>query len=511
MKQILLLTVLGITIAMSSPLNAQNDAQNIGKQYFEMGEYFRWANALDGNGDLVKAVASYQKSAALNYPDGIAAIGEMVLAGWGGLQKDVPKSYSLFEKAYKMGSGRACYNLAKSHAYGIGCEADYAKMIAYLQEGIKRGDRTSIYGMGDMLYKGWGIEQSYEKAFPYFEKASAMGCASSKYYLGICYRNGYGVVKDEQKGREYLEKAAKVYSYAGKELKRAQPEVDAAKKIINKEFDSPQSYAKTKHNAKIESLAGEWSGYISFYDWSGKNKLNEKELELTIKTNGDQLEGTWVQEGAAFSIKGFSNQYGIVFNSGEFDCVDHYMGKVRLKINTGSFESFTQGGKAILAGNISLFSITEKAPERPTYIVLVRKTEEKNAVIPEPPVADNQNQPAPAIVVAGAPQQAQSEVQANQQPEQKPIIARVQDNTIKSRVWPVPFNNRISVEYNLKTDGEVEIRLVAMDGKLMGALGKEQRQAGLQTQHFDVSVPNGAYVLQILAGNMKASHIIIKQ
>lgn len=207
MKQIFLLALVGLTIAMSSPLKAQEGAQDIGRQYFEMGEYFRWANAIDGNGDYVKAIASYQKSASLNYPDGIAAMAEMIMEGRGGLEQNMEKAYALAEKAYKMGSGRACYYLAKTHAYGLGCEIDYAKMIAYLQDGIKRNDRTSLYGMGDMLFKGWGIEQSYEKAIPYFERASEMGCASSKYYLGICYSNGYGVKKDEKKAREYLEKS----------------------------------------------------------------------------------------------------------------------------------------------------------------------------------------------------------------------------------------------------------------------------------------------------------------
>jgi len=318
---------------------------------------------------------------------------------------------------------------------------------------------------------------------------------------------------------EYLGKAAKTYSYADKELKKTQPETVAAKKIKNKEYDAPQSFVKTKHTAKGGSLAGEWTGYLSYYDWSGKTKLNEQEVKLTIKTSGDQLSGTWEQDGATFGISGFNNQYGIVFNSGEYDCDDHYMGKVRLKINTGTFETFTHGGKTILAGNISLFSITEKAPERPTYLVLSRKMKEKSATIPEEPVVAKQEPVTPATVVPEVKPvpgiqpvtQKQPEVVLTAQPVQKPIVIRMQENTIKSRVWPVPFNNQISVEYNLNTTCEVEIRLVSMSGKLMNALAKGQRQAGLQTQNFDVSVSPGAYVLQILSGDMSASHIIVKQ
>lgn len=514
MKRIILFTILYAAIAFCSPLIAQNSTQDIGKQYFEMGEYFRWANAIDGNGDLPKALISYQKSAEMNYPDGIAAVGEMTEFGLGGMQKDELKAFALYKKAYEMGSGRACYCLARCYAYGIGCEVDYPKMISYLQKGVDLSDCGSFYWMGEMLYKGWGVEQSYEKAIPYFEKASTMGSASAKYYLGICYRNGYGVKKDEKKGKEYLETAAKTYSYADKEFKKAQPETMAAKKIKNKEYDSPQSVVKTKHKAKTELLDGEWTGYLSYYDWSGKTKLTEQEVNLNIETNGDQLEGTWEQDGASFTISGFNNQYGIVFNSGEYDCDDHYMGKVRLKITTGTFESFSKGAKTFLVGNISLFSITQKAPERPTYIVLSRKIKEKSAIITEEPVATQHEEFTPLTVVPedSTSLQALPTAISTELPNQKSIVNQLQDNTIKSRVWPVPFNNQITVEYNLNTNCEVEIRLVAMNGKLVSVLTKEKRQAGQQTQNFEVSVKPGAYVLQIISADNKcASHVIVKK
>lgn len=522
MKSTILPMIMGIIIAMSSSIKAQNATQSIGKQYFDMGEYFQWGNGFDDKKDYAKAVIAYQKSAVHNYPDGVMGLGEMYAHGLGGLKKDEQKSFNMFVHAYRGGSKRACYNLARSYAYGLGCEVDYKKMIAYLNEGIKRGDVASMFGMGSMFYKGWGIEQSYEKAIAFFEKAAALGSSSAQYYLGICYRNGYGVEEDEKKGKDFLEKAAKSCHFSENELKKAEPEIKAAKRIENKEYDSPKSFQKVKHNANNDSFAGDWTGTISFYDWSGKYKLNEREIAIHIKMEGDKFEGIWTQEGKSFNINGFSNQYGIVFSSGEFDFVDHFKGNVKIKINSGSFETFTQGNKSILAGNISLFSITEKAPERPAYVILVKKKEEKiqkkSAAIPEQPLVSVQTTPAetqgmtsttaanqPLFVPSGS---AESK---NEKSEEEQIINHLQNTNINSRVWPVPFKNNLSVEYNLKTDCELEIRLISMEGKLVGILAKEKRMAGLQIQHLNVNVPKGAYILQLISNNLKATHIVIKE
>ncbi|MDP2887582.1 MAG: T9SS type A sorting domain-containing protein [Bacteroidota bacterium] len=526
MKRIILLMILGIITAISSSLNAQNDAQSIGKQYFDMGEYFQWGDGFDEKKDYTKAVIAYQKSAALNYPDGIMGLGEMYEYGLGGLKKDVQKSFNMFVQAYNSGSKRACYNLFRSYAYGLGCEVDYEKMILYLNEGIKRGDASSMFGMGVVLYKGWGIEQSYEKAIVSFERAVLMGSLSAKYYLGICYRNGYGVPKDEQKGKYYLDESAKSCHFSQNELKKAEPEIKAAKRIENKEFDSPKSFQKMKHNAKNESFEGDWTGYLSFYDWSGKYKLNEREIALSIKVEGDKFEGIWTQEGKTFHINGISNQYGIVFNSGEFDFADHFKGNVKIKIQAGSFETFTQGNNAILGGNISLFSITEKSPERPAYVILAKKKEEKredkkqkkSASIPEPPIVNVLITPVEPSVLSSSidpiqpPYDTTKNVESkNENSEEEQIVNHLQSTNINSRVWPVPFKNNLSVEYNLKTDSEIEIRLISMDGKLVGILAKEKRMAGLQIQHLNVNVPKGTYILQLISNNMKASHIVINE
>jgi len=531
MRRSILLTLLGLIIAFNFHLRAQVPEQGIGKQYFEMGEFFRWGYDLKGIGDQAKAVIAYQKSAELNYPDGVMALGEMYQGGRGGLQKDVQKGFDLFMKAYRMGSGRACYYLGRSYAYGLGCEVDYAKMIFYLNDGIKKGDSFSMYGMGNMLYKGWGVEQSYKKAIAFFEKAAALGNSSSDYYLGVCYRNGYGVAKNEQKGKEFLDKATRMCPYALKELKKSEPEIDRTKKIRKVEFESPQNHAKVKHNAKIDSFTGGWIGQITLYDWSGKYKIDEEQIALNIKTNGDKFEGTGNLEGEPINIKGFDNQYGIEFSSGEFNYVDHFMGKVKLKINTGSFESFTQGRKAILAGNITLFSITENSPDRPAYMVLTREVEEKptkseekltnkSALIPTLPIDSVQLQSGKVLiadkenlipVIKTGPAQSLPGTPVAIQSREEQVINHLHNNIINSRVWPNPFKNLLSVEYNLTTDCETEIRLLSIDGKLMGILAKEKRPAGLQTQQFEVAVPNGTYILQILSNNMKASHKLIKQ
>lgn len=513
MRKTFLLAIFGLTTALFFQLKAQIPVQNIGKQYFETGEFFKWGWSISGKRDYTKAVIAYQKSADLNYPDGIAALGEMYQKGKGGLIKDEKKGFELFLKAYNFGSGLACYYLGKAYAYGCGCEVDYAKMIFYLNDGIKKGDSNSMYGMGNMLYKGWGVEQSYEQAVQYFEKAANLNNESARYYLGICYRNGYGVLKDEAKGKECLIKSSKMVYYSKKELGKDLPEIERSKKIGKKDYDSPEKYMKVTNNVISNDIEGNWIGYMTIYDWSGQYKLYEEPLKIKISTQGEIFTGGGLLKEESIKINGFKNQYGFEFSSGEFYYADHFMGQVRLKIKSGSFQTYTHGSKTVLAGSISLFSITENCPERPTLIILTKeKVNEKSAEISNPInyTATNQKNATPVF-------QDQKNTLINQQPtkinnqQDKSLIDQLRDNQLNSRVWPQPFENNIKIEYSLKNDGITEIRLISIEGKLIGVLSKEKRVAGLQTQQFDLSVPPGSYIIQIISNNQSASHKVIRK
>ncbi|MBN2834184.1 MAG: SEL1-like repeat protein [Candidatus Delongbacteria bacterium] len=491
-------------------LLAQSDSvQNIGKQYFEMGEFFRWGHGIDGVSDTLKAVWAYKISAAYEYPDGVMAMGEMFQVGHGGLNKNEQIAFNLFVKAYEMGSGRACYNLGMAYAYGLGCTMDYEKMIYYLQEGINRNDHSSMYGMGIMFYRGWGIEQSYEQAVELFEQAAPLGSASANYYLGVCYRNGYGVAKDKQKGNEYLELATRMCPFAEKELLEENPEIEKSKKINKKEYDSPDNYLKVNNKATIKDFEGNWSGYITIYDWSGKYKLDQENIDLNIEIEGDSFTGTGKYSGEDIVINGFNNQYGIEFNSGEFNYVDHYFDTERLKIENGSFETYSHGNRIVLAGSISLFSLTKNTPERPAYIVLTKdkkeeKSKEKSVELPDSIIATIQiNTKVDTTNISGS-------ISGGIQ-KQENIIEQVQNGIVDTRVWPVPFNDVLYVEYNLSIDSDVEIRLISINGKQMITLSKGKRLAGLHKQQLSVSVPQGVYILQVITENQRASKRVIKK
>lgn len=527
MKRTLFFTILFCWVICNN-LMAQsiNSDQNIGKQYFEMGEFFRWGHGTSGKPSFTKAINAYKKSASLGYPDGIMAIGEMYQKGMGGLKKDVKKAFELFLVAYKMGSGRACYNLGKSYAYGLGCEVDYEKMIFYLNEGVRRDDHSSMYGMGDMLYKGWGVEQSYEKAVELFEKAASLGSLSSKYYLGICYRNGYGVVRDEEKGKGFLKEAASIDKFAKKELNESTPEIERGKKIQNREYDSPGKYKKIDHLINSESIQGNWKGEITIYDWSGQHKLDQKPVELKFEVTGDLFSGNGICNGEPIALNGFNNKFGIEFNSGQFNYVDHYRDSVVLKIETGSFNTFTNGSKIVLAGNISLFSITENTPSRPAFLVITKEKEkepkEKSSIVAEEkqsvtndltnnevetesseavPYQDNPNAVTIAVDVSKTVKGTES----------KSLMEQLKTDHFRTRIWPVPFNDNLNIEYNLLSKCAVEIRLLSVDGKLIKTLNSDMQLPGYQKRNFHVTVNPGVYLIQITAGNQHATHRVIKQ
>lgn len=523
MKKQITILIFGLSLLLSHGIYAQSVSNSgIAKQYFEMGEFFRWGHGSNGKTDSKKALIAYQHSAELGYPDGIMAMGEMHLLGKGGLKKNERLAFELFKKAYELGSGRACYDLGMAYFYGQGCEVDYKKMLEYMNKGIARKDHSSFFGLGVMYYKGWGVQQSYTKAIQLFEQAVPLRSASSNYYLGICYRNGYGVARDKQKGDSLLAKATRMCPFAKEELENNEAEIDRNKKITKKEYDAPEKYLKRNNSASISQFEGQWTGHITIYDWSGQYKLDQEEVVLNIVLEKDLFVGKGSINGEPVEISGFNNQYGIEFNSGGFTDNNHYFGKQKLRIETGSFETYQHGSDDVLAGNIDLYSIDKKCPERPAYLVLSKKKpKNKSAEVVETTVAVEQVQDeAKNVVVAQknpVPIPVQNKAQGtegvkpNQSEKQQTLLDRLVQSNIDTRVWPVPFSNTINVEYNLNDDGDVLIRLVSIDGKRVYELSNKAKHAGQQTEQFTVNATKGVYLLQVISKTQRSTNRVIKK
>jgi PKD repeat protein len=69
-------------------------------------------------------------------------------------------------------------------------------------------------------------------------------------------------------------------------------------------------------------------------------------------------------------------------------------------------------------------------------------------------------------------------------------------------VYPNPFNNQVTVSYNLLENSTVELALYDMVGKRITDLSSNRLQSGNQSIQFDLSaIKSGSYILQLRTGN----------
>jgi hypothetical protein len=79
-------------------------------------------------------------------------------------------------------------------------------------------------------------------------------------------------------------------------------------------------------------------------------------------------------------------------------------------------------------------------------------------------------------------------------------------------IYPNPVKDKLNIEYNLKANTNVVIKIYSLDGKLIRELINES-QSGAQKLSFDLKneLPKGAYIISAVGGNVSLSRKIFVQ
>lgn len=107
-------------------------------------------------------------------------------------------------------------------------------------------------------------------------------------------------------------------------------------------------------------------------------------------------------------------------------------------------------------------------------------------------------------------------IPAPQDPRVRNLVA-VQENanemqTVLLGVYPNPFQQQITLHYNLETNSEVAFSLQDVTGKTVFAKIIGQQNAGVQRETFDMpQLPAGSYFLTLRMGNKTHQRLLIKQ
>ena len=436
------------------------------------------------------------------------------------------------------------YQLGNKYREGNGVEQDYEKAFQYFSKAAELGDAQSIYAVAYMHYKGLGTTQDYAFAARLFQQGAYQDKANSMYFYALCWRNGYGLTQNEDSSKYWLNKAANLgYKQAEQELKTEAAENgnDSAKQLVQRISNAaiPDKVVLNEFQPIVpsipdsEAIEGDYEGYIIQYDWSGKNPVSSKKLNLTIENNEEtegvtsnaqsqtqnaestmpnaqskritakafsattdnrerttkHLSGSWREEGVDTATAKFTatlKKDSLVFADTRYKRKDHYSPSqaVNYDFQRASLSLVRKGDSVYLAGNVYMYSPDRKEPSKPLFVALVKTTADA-------PAAENLQQ-----ATDNGQQTTASEPHAK-------ILS----------VYPNPFTSYVTVAFEVSKAGNVGIELYNMAGVLEYRKPSQQLAAGRYAIHVEPQTRLAAqvYVLRLVFDNGQQTVKVIKR
>lgn len=389
-----------------------------------------------------------------------------------GVEKDAGKALHLLNEAGMHGCIEAYHNLGVLYKLGkCDMRQDFVKSYEAFAKGAELGSAVCKYDAGFMLYKGMGCTQNYAEAFQLFQSAAENGHSGAMYMLGLCYRNGYGTKQDEEKGMKLLNKSADLgYHYAMEELTRPNPENCMHDIYVSGDgfCDIPETMPTIQSDVNDTTLLnGHYEGFIVMYDWSGKHVLGERPAFMSINRAGNDAEGLMVLGNDTITFRADIMENGsLKFKKSYAKLNERYTfsGKANYSLSHSNLDIWNDK----IRGDLSLYNIKHREPEKPMYMELYRRSS------------------------AGTNDNCTSEFY----------------NHIT--IVPNPFSNQFEALFELSHSSTATVRIFDKFGKMvwhqnLGTLGEGRNQKTI----FPNLLP-GSYVLNIAAGQQTLRAIIVK-
>lgn len=395
-------------------------------------------------------------------------LGIAYMAGLG-VNVDSTKAVEWLERAGREGYAEAYHNLGFIYKYSrCGVRQDFQKAYQYFVAGADKGSVSCMYDKGFMLYKGLGCTQDYRMAVECFNAAAVSNHRPSLYMLGLCYRNGYGVEKNAATAFEYLTRSASLgYRDAREELERSNEETYLHETLYDTSDYSyiPDSMPAVSPKVNdTDMIAGDYQGYIVIYDWSGKFLLGEKPLSMSVRKNGNAVDGSMVVGVDTVPFRAdVTSDNRMVFSKGNMMLRERYSGedKVKYRMDDMVFDAWNNK----ICGRLNLYSLEMKEPERPMYFEFYRNSE-----------------------TGGTTGQ--------------------QNNNVT--IAPNPFETAFTAMFELDSDADVQALIFNTYGMMewkkdLGHLAKGRHEVTLSP-----NIRSGKYIMSIKAGKQNFHVIIIK-
>ena len=438
--------------------------------YKEVSKAIELATGSKGRFNRGEALKIFRKHAASGNPRAMNGLGLMYLQGHQ-VQADSTEAIKWLTKAGEAGYVRAWQNLGLMYFYAhCGVTQDFEKAYQYFEKGVQAGGIGSLYDAGYMLYKGLGCQQDYQKAFFYFVKGAGKEHSPCMYMLGLCYRNGYGVETNAAEANYWLSEAEKRgYTFASDELEAETPEnsLEGKKIQTRSAISTPTEYAKVKPLLQTYTeLNGLYQGILVTYDWSGQHIISETPLQLSLKTEGNKVQGEWKTETDTVWLNATIKDGILHFENTQVHSDDHYSPEepILYKFINANIHAVSSS----LTGNIRMYSPQTMEPQRPMYINLYKT----NA----------------------------SDIDNNKEDKKQNIKA-----------YPNPFSDKLNLVFTLPEPAEVKLAIYDYSGRNVYLTDIGTLQNGEQRFSLTPNLAQGVYIIKIFAGKLTYQVIVVKE
>lgn len=417
-----------------------------------------------------------------------------------GVEPGDDRAFAYIQSAAKKGFDKAQYNLGRLYKQGIGCRLDLEQAIYWYEKAAANGNQRALYMLGYMHFKGYGVKQDYEQAIRWFEQSSY---PMAQHHLGLCYYLGYGVAPNEDRALEILlenniPNSQQLVAHI-KANRKTQVEISVDDRLYQDAGDS--SYVepgaiKSTTTLSVESLqavdttvlAGNWKGRLVQYDWSGQHVERITPIDLTFTTDSARqvmkvvLPGQSGEVPIQFTGGVLTTKSPFVFTQEKLYTTRAYEPTLDYRVLSMLCKQYTLEGSTYMVARLETFVDSWKEYGEPMSIVI--KLSEG---------------------ATGEDSGVENELMVALSGQQEQVI----------RLYPVPFHNTLTVQYDLATGGSVHLELFSiMDQSRIPLASYSHQEPGtytVQVQQNLAGLREGVYVVRMLAGDQLFTRTVYKE
>jgi len=170
-----------------------------------LGTLYKNGNHVSRNNEL--SLKWLNKSAEAGNPIGQEVLGDTLLNGRNGVEKNLSKAYELFMKASAKGNYYADNQLGFMHRNGIHVSKNLSEAFRYIQFAAGKGNPPAQAQLADLYRLGEGIPKNPDLAFQWALKSSEQKWPAGFNILGLLFRDGIGVRQDSERAISLFKEA----------------------------------------------------------------------------------------------------------------------------------------------------------------------------------------------------------------------------------------------------------------------------------------------------------------